>query len=168
MKKSILLFLAILTLVLMSNIKSFCYNDDQYYVLVEAISVGQSISKWNKYADEKSYDNDNWTASLDKLDFEGFVVNNANLSYASLSSSDFHWTHLERVNMIGANLNGADLRGANLKRANLSGATLMGADLTGADLTGAYVEGADFGGAKLDPETREYLKKNGALLSNDD
>src|SRR3989338_11711181 len=67
----------------------------------------------------------------------------------------------------GCELENVDLRGANLEAANLSRADLNGADISGASLNGAWVEGADFLGVRgLTPEQKQYLKKNGAIVSD--
>ncbi len=58
----------------------------------------------------------------------------------------------------------ANLSGANMESANLWNANLAGADLNGTILTDANVRGANFAGVVgLEPEQKEYLRKNDAV-----
>ncbi len=79
----------------------------------------------------------------------GQNLNNANLRYAYLRST---------------NLSGCSLVGATFLSATLTGASFAGADLTGADFSMASVTGAEFSGAKYDgPVIPGWKSVNGIL-----
>ena len=80
-------------------------------------------------------------------DFEGAVLDRADLSDSNLPYARFDGASLEWVNLSGANLYGATFRGANLQHANLVEANIANTDLTGAQLGGADLTGARLDGA---------------------
>lgn len=102
------------------------------------------------------------TNSCPGCDLSGADLKNTDLTGANLNGAILRGTDLS-----GCELENVDLRGANLEAANLSRADLNGADMSGASLNGAWVEGADFLGVRgLTPEQKQFLKKNGAIVSD--
>src|SRR5215475_7561799 len=97
----------------------------------------------------------------------GAILNNTNLSGASLVRTDLNYASLARANLSGANLSEADLNEAKLSRANLIGANLSGADLrtailidsnfSNADLSGCRIHGVSAGGLKLEKTQQQNL-----------
>lgn len=93
--------------------------------------------------------------NLQKADFTGATLKQANFGKADLPSVDltgaiFINADLTNANLTNANLTGANLTGANLMGANLTGATLTGANLTGADFTNATFTNIQSGGVIVD------------------
>jgi hypothetical protein len=79
--------------------------------------------------------------SLSASNFRGAILNNSNLS-----NVDLRKTTLEDADLYGANLNKARLMGANLKRANLTGTNLEEADFSESDLQQANIASANLKG----------------------
>lgn len=86
---------------------------------------------------------------LENSTARGARFDDADLSGAVLTETDFSRASFCRANLEGASASGVDLRGADLRDARLRGAVLTDADLRGADLTGADLDGADLHGADL-------------------
>ena len=68
----------------------------------------------------------------------------ANLSEASLNRVNFRGSNLWEADLTGSLLIGSDLEDADLRHADLSRATLANADLSGAELRGAILSGTKF------------------------
>lgn len=125
-------------------------------------------------------------AALDKPDFTGRDLRNADLSRASLTGmnftrarlngADFTGAHLERArftctpqtapNFVGyCFAEAADLSGANLSAAQMEEANLFGAQLAGAVLEGTNLAGADLGEARMVGSHLRGAQLTGADLS---
>jgi uncharacterized protein YjbI with pentapeptide repeats len=100
---------------------------------------------------------------LSGLDFSGFNLSSANLSYTLLDDANLRETDLR-----SANLTHTDFRGAYLVNANLKGAQLRGAYLSSADLSGAALDGARIHGAHLRRTLLINTDLSGANLSDAD
>jgi uncharacterized protein YjbI with pentapeptide repeats len=108
---------------------------------------------FNPFADFQGEEN------LERFDFHGAALNNANFNGAPLMDADLTGAHLrhatlELAELQGATLENTDLRWArmwdsDLRDAILSGANLQSAELNGANLTSAYLSEARLAGAEL-------------------
>jgi WD40 repeat protein/uncharacterized protein YjbI with pentapeptide repeats/nucleoside phosphorylase len=76
-------------------------------------------------------------------------------------------TDLSEASLVRADLTDTVLTGAQLRRANLEGAILHGADLRSADLSFARLLGADLRNAKLEGAILRYAKLVGAVVDSD-
>jgi hypothetical protein len=91
---------------------------------------------------------------LTGTDLSGMWLSNGHFEWGQfegcqLQKTDFNGAFLIQANLRSADLTGAPLCGARLGDADLSGAILNGADLTGADVAGAVFDGANVSGAIL-------------------
>lgn len=80
-------------------------------------------------------------------------LNRSNFPGAYLQEADLQEASLEGSVLLGADLSDASLRGANLRDADLRGSNLTRADLRGADLTGAHLDGAQLTDVQADQTT---------------
>src|SRR5262249_23668576 len=87
----------------------------------------QGVHNWNAWREE----NADISPDLQRADFRG-----ANIAEANLSEANLVWTNFRAANLTEANLKLADLTSANLSRANLHNADISGGTLTQADLQG--------------------------------
>jgi hypothetical protein len=94
-------------------------------------------------------------ASLLTTNLRGWLFIEATLTGANLTGADLSYANLYGATLTGADLSYADLTFAKLNSADLTGATLTDADLTDADLTGALLSETDLvpEGWRRDPET---------------
>lgn len=72
---------------------------------------------------------------LDKLNFRGCDLSDADFAGSSFMESDLSNCRFDNSNFYACNMSGADLTGASFKRADFRGAHISEANLTGADFT---------------------------------
>jgi GTPase SAR1 family protein len=125
-------------------------------------------------------DNSNLSyANLNNIYLIGSILINTILSNANLNNALLQGAYLGDANLNGANLSGADLVGANLSDANLTSANLDKTNLSGAYLRDANLSGvtfskettlerADLRGAKMDADFKEFARRKGAIVDDDD
>ena len=75
--------------------------------------------------------------NLSKLDFSGFDLTEADLSFSNISRSNFDGAILRGANLSFANLGGSSFLDADLREANLSYSGMAGVDLSRANIEGA-------------------------------
>lgn len=117
----------------------------------------------------------NFHAKLRGTSFAGFSFFGCDLSNCNFSLSIFSAAKFSRPDgSEAANLEGCDLEGANFRNAHLRNVSLQGAILANVeffdpakvDQSTNRVEGLDVRNAqKLDPNTKSWLKRNGAIAS---
>ncbi|MCG9891671.1 MAG: IMS domain-containing protein [Thermosynechococcaceae cyanobacterium MS004] len=87
--------------------------------------------------------------------FHKAQLQNANLTWLTLSDADFTAANFQNANLSGAALKAVNFSGgANLAFANLSRVDLSKANLCGANLEGANLDGAKLSGAVYDLQTQ--------------
>lgn len=99
------------------------------------------------------------TSDLQYANLRRANLKNTNFSYSYLFNTDFQNSKLQN-----ANLQNTALQHANLQDANLQGAILQNAILQGANFLGAILLDTKFSNEITDKETKEYLKKEGAIF----
>lgn len=114
---------------------------------------------------------------LERADFTGAYLDDANLSEAILTEAVLREAFLESANLrkaslVGAELSGsfldrADLTDADLTRAGLIGTFLHDADLSDADLSDADLSGADLTGVSLSGATLSGTNLTGASVDEE-
>ena len=114
---------------------------------------------------------DLYGANLQRANLHGAQLQGANLSYAQLQGTDLRETKLQRANLFCAKLQRANLHSAQLQRANLHSAQLQEANLRGAqleetNLSLAQLQGADLREAKLQRAKLTPARLQGARLSH--
>jgi uncharacterized protein YjbI with pentapeptide repeats len=113
-------------------------------------TLKQGVEKWNKWRKM----NPGTNPDLDGADLSGFILNSADLHWASiidanLSNADLRITNLSGADLSGANLYGANFTWANLFDVRLKGATLIESNLGATNLSRAELRGADFTNAQM-------------------
>lgn len=110
---------------------------------IEILSGG-GISEFNE---ARPYDEDE-LLDLSEVDFTGFNLIGANLSFADLNGANFAEMELEGVNFSGSDLTAASFLRANIVDTDFTGATLNGTVFVGSSCQGNFadadVSGADF------------------------
>ncbi len=158
---------------------SVFYNTDLDQANLDNCDLSDCYLSFASMVDTKLVD-----AILNEVNLHG-----ANLKGADLSRADLSEAHLDQANLYQADLTLADLRGASLIRADLSLTNLSKANFNRSRLNGASLEQAilyqsnfseadiqeadldtktmvkaDFTGALMAPETKAYLKRQGAIV----
>lgn len=139
-----------------------CYGNpqnDRDFILIFKYFTEHVIGNCRSLSGRNLNEVDLRYADLLSTDFSGANLNGANLQYATLGEAEFRYADLSNAvlrnaNLSSANFSRANFSGANLREAKLYGAFLLyanfeGASLSSADLGPAYIEGANFNSSDL-------------------